>query len=109
MKDNRQQKQSTPSSEEISIPKYIEMKFNDKQSITIGKNEEGKFLLHVGDSKMTELYNTLLISEEHFLCLIASTIIYFEHYEINMMEKIREIIGTESITYKYPLTAPEKE
>lgn len=100
MKENREQ--NIALDQEMYIREYIEMIYNKKQYITIGRTQEGNFLLHTGDPKLTEQYKTMLIPEDTFVGLIVSAIVYFEHYDIDIIGKSKEIIGSELITYTFP-------
>lgn len=108
MTDSEYHNHAITLSGEMQISKYIEMMYNQKQHIMIGEDSQGNYLLHVGNSQAAEQDKTMLIPEDAFIGLVASAIIYFEHYGIDINAKVRQLIGSDSISYTFPLDNPQE-
>ena len=85
------------------LTNYIKSKLcNAEQSITIGQIEDGRFIIHAGNTETPSPYDTLIVSEKDFYSIIATLIAYGEHYGINLSEKIKEYAKSDNIEYIYP-------
>lgn len=88
---------------QIEIVDYIQSYFVGGRTITVAKLEDNTYGLAVENPKSSgrALQSSLRLTEESFIALLSSCMLYFHHNNIDVVEKINSLINNEALNYSY--------
>lgn len=88
--------------ETTCLVELIQATFTDNRLISVGKTEEGNYILAVEnpESSGRNPKAVMHLSEESFIGLFASACLYFEKASFPIGKKMEELIKNKMIEYK---------
>lgn len=87
----------------LGIVDYIQSQFVGGRTITVAKLEDDTYGISVENPQSSgrALQSTMRLTEESLLALLASCMLYFQHNDIDMAQKLTDMINNENINYSY--------
>lgn len=89
--------------EKLEIIDFIQSSFVGGRTITVAKLEDNTFGLSVENPQSSgrALQSSMRLTEESFLALLSSCMLYFNHNNIDLVEKLNKLINNKDISYTY--------
>ena len=88
---------------EIPIVDMVRSVFKDHRMCTVARTEENTFLLSVENPESTGRWPKadMYLSEESMLALFGAVCLFYTHYDIDVNEKVKELVGKDTLSYEF--------
>lgn len=88
---------------ELAITDMVRSVFKDHRMCTIARTEENTFVLAIENPKSTgrNTLNQMHLTEESLLALTNSIFLYYMHNGIDINQKMKDLIDSDTIDYEY--------
>ena len=103
MKNGYVEVENMEGKKQLAIVDYIQSAFVGGRIVTVAKLEDNTYVLSVENtvSSGRALQSQMRLTEESFLALISSCMLYFHHNDIDLKEKLQSIMTSEALNYTY--------
>lgn len=103
MKNGYIEIQNASEKKQLDIVDFIQSSFVGGRTITVAKLEDGTFGLTVENTPSSgrALQSAMRLTEESLLGLFASCLLYFQHNNIDLSQKLQDLINNDAINYSY--------
>lgn len=91
---------------EIEITDMVRSVFNDHRMCTIARTEDNTFVLAIENPASTGRLpmSQIHLSEDSMLALVNGIFLFYHHNNIDIEQKMKEIVDSDSIIYEYDTT-----
>ena len=95
--------QNATENKRLEIIDFIQSSFIGGRTITIAKLEDDTFSLSVENTQSSgrAAQASMRLTEESLLGLFASCFLYFQHNNIDLSQKLQDLINNDVINYSY--------